>query len=256
MSGTEIKLSVPFLTVPATVDTSLRTWARQRANTRADSSSRSAEGRGGEKSSPLNVRVTRTKSSKMQRLNNKTKFQIKIDWQMQHARRSKQNQPPISMKQAVASQFFFLLLLLGFSSSSISRYCACDYINQNFVLCPDSILRSRMSMLCEIRNEIQGSRPHAICAGFEVVTAPAINVAIFWDIQPCSPYVNRRFGGTYYLHLQGRKSAEQETSEHRVVIRSSEMSVKPTLVESKGFWRWCISLRVIGFLDFVHHPEL
>jgi hypothetical protein len=29
---------------------------------------------------------------------------------------------------------------------------------------------------------------------------------------PCSPYVNQRFGGTYHLHLQGRKSAEQETS--------------------------------------------
>jgi hypothetical protein len=28
---------------------------------------------------------------------------------------------------------------------------------------------------------------------------------IFWDITPCSPLsVNRRFGGTYRLHLQGR----------------------------------------------------
>jgi hypothetical protein len=39
-----------------------------------------------------------------------------------------------------------------------------------------------------------------------------LNVAIFWDIAPCSPYVNRRFGGTYDLHLQGRGTAEQETS--------------------------------------------
>jgi hypothetical protein len=29
---------------------------------------------------------------------------------------------------------------------------------------------------------------------FEVFTAVVINVAIFWDISPCSPYVNRRFG--------------------------------------------------------------
>jgi hypothetical protein len=29
---------------------------------------------------------------------------------------------------------------------------------------------------------------------------------IFWDITPCSPLkVNRRFGGTYRLNLQGRK---------------------------------------------------
>jgi hypothetical protein len=36
---------------------------------------------------------------------------------------------------------------------------------------------------------------------------------IFWDITPRSPLkVNRRFGGTYRLHLQGRRITEQETS--------------------------------------------
>jgi hypothetical protein len=29
--------------------------------------------------------------------------------------------------------------------------------------------------------------------------------AIFWDVAPCRSSVNRRFGGTYRLHLQGRK---------------------------------------------------
>jgi hypothetical protein len=38
-----------------------------------------------------------------------------------------------------------------------------------------------------------------------------MNVPIIWDIAPCSLYVSRRFVGTY-LHLQGRKSIEQETS--------------------------------------------
>jgi hypothetical protein len=33
-----------------------------------------------------------------------------------------------------------------------------------------------------------------------------LNVAIFWHIMPLSPYVNQRFGGTYHIHLQGRKS--------------------------------------------------
>jgi hypothetical protein len=33
-----------------------------------------------------------------------------------------------------------------------------------------------------------------------------IRSTIFWDITPCSPLkFNRRFGGTYRLHLQGRK---------------------------------------------------
>jgi hypothetical protein len=37
----------------------------------------------------------------------------------------------------------------------------------------------------------------------------------FWDIAPCCPYVKRRFGGKYHLHLHGRKSLEQETSVKR-----------------------------------------
>jgi hypothetical protein len=42
-------------------------------------------------------------------------------------------------------------------------------------------------------------------AGFEVLTAVVMNSTIFWDITPCSPLrVNRRFGGTYGLHLQSR----------------------------------------------------
>jgi hypothetical protein len=49
--------------------------------------------------------------------------------------------------------------------------------------------------------------------GFEVLTAVVMNVAIFWDIAQCNPYVNRRFGGTHHLRLQGRKSDEQETSD-------------------------------------------
>jgi hypothetical protein len=29
--------------------------------------------------------------------------------------------------------------------------------------------------------------------------------AVFWDVAPCRCGVNRRFGGTYHLHLQGRR---------------------------------------------------
>jgi hypothetical protein len=42
--------------------------------------------------------------------------------------------------------------------------------------------------------------------GFEVFTAVVMKSIVFWDMTPCSPLsVNRRFGGTYRLHLQGRK---------------------------------------------------
>jgi hypothetical protein len=46
------------------------------------------------------------------------------------------------------------------------------------------------------------------------------NFAIYWDIAPCSTYVNRRFGGKYHLYLHGRKSAEQETSVSYRTIQS------------------------------------
>jgi hypothetical protein len=39
--------------------------------------------------------------------------------------------------------------------------------------------------------------------------------AVFWDVAPCRSYVNRLFGGTYRLHLQGRKFRERGTSVSR-----------------------------------------
>jgi hypothetical protein len=49
----------------------------------------------------------------------------------------------------------------------------------------------------------------------EVFTAVTMKNAIFWDVVPCRSCVNRRFGGTYRLHLQGRKTCEQGTSVSR-----------------------------------------
>jgi hypothetical protein len=70
-----------------------------------------------------------------------------------------------------------------------------------------------------------------IALGFEILTGVVTKFTIFWDLAPCSPYVNRRFRGMYHLHLQCRKSAKRETSVQRVsshlktgVIRSSERS--------------------------------
>jgi hypothetical protein len=60
--------------------------------------------------------------------------------------------------------------------------------------------------------------------------------AVFWDVAPCRSCVNRRFGGTYRLHLQGRKcrlqppahagSSHSDFSTLKMeAIRSSETSV-------------------------------
>jgi hypothetical protein len=50
-------------------------------------------------------------------------------------------------------------------------------------------------------------------AEFEVLTAVVMKSIILWDITPCSPLsFNRCYGGTYRLHLQGRRIVQQ-TSE-------------------------------------------
>jgi hypothetical protein len=38
---------------------------------------------------------------------------------------------------------------------------------------------------------------------------------VFWDVAPCSSFVNRRFGGTYRHQLEGRKIRERGTSVSR-----------------------------------------
>jgi hypothetical protein len=42
------------------------------------------------------------------------------------------------------------------------------------------------------------------CIRFEGFTAMTMKNIAFWDVAPCGSGLNRRFGGTYRLHLQGR----------------------------------------------------
>jgi hypothetical protein len=53
------------------------------------------------------------------------------------------------------------------------------------------------------------------CVKFEVFTAVIMKNAVFWDAAPCISCVTRRFGGTYRLHLQGKKINERGTSVSR-----------------------------------------
>jgi hypothetical protein len=50
---------------------------------------------------------------------------------------------------------------------------------------------------------------------FEVFTAVTMKNTVFWDVAPCRSCVNRRFGGMYYLHLQGKNIRELRTSLRR-----------------------------------------
>jgi hypothetical protein len=53
--------------------------------------------------------------------------------------------------------------------------------------------------------------------GFEVFTAVVMKSIIFWVVTPCSLLrCNRRSGGTYRLHLQGRRKFQQVPASKQV----------------------------------------
>jgi hypothetical protein len=86
-----------------------------------------------------------------------------------------------------------------------------------------------------------------------------LNVAIFWDIAPCSTYVSRRFGGTHDLHLQGGKSAERqcaaggsETSVYRRTIRRY-IPEDYNIYNSNSTREICFHMfESLNFINFVH----
>jgi hypothetical protein len=53
---------------------------------------------------------------------------------------------------------------------------------------------------------------------------------VFWDVALCSFGVNRLFGGTYRLHLQGRKIRERRTR----VIRWLQLSYQSEITSYIG----------------------
>jgi hypothetical protein len=58
----------------------------------------------------------------------------------------------------------------------------------------------------------------ALLVQFEAFTAVTKKNVIFWDVALCRSCVNRRFGGTYRLHLQGRRIRKQWTSVSRWLV--------------------------------------
>jgi hypothetical protein len=47
---------------------------------------------------------------------------------------------------------------------------------------------------------------------FEAFAAVTMKNVVYWDVALCRSCVNRRFGGTYRLHLQGRKIRELQVT--------------------------------------------
>jgi hypothetical protein len=60
----------------------------------------------------------------------------------------------------------------------------------------------------------------------EVPTTVVMKSSSFWDITPCSPLkVNRRFGGTCCLHLQGRRIKARKRYEAVSKYRTAEIAI-------------------------------
>jgi hypothetical protein len=52
-------------------------------------------------------------------------------------------------------------------------------------------------------------------------TAVTMKYSVFWDVAPCRYCANQRFGGTYRLHIQGKRISERGTSLSRCSSSSS-----------------------------------
>jgi hypothetical protein len=63
-----------------------------------------------------------------------------------------------------------------------------------------------------------------------------IIVSVSWDVALCSQYVNRRFRGTYHLHLQGKKSAVQQVASllHFSLLLGLFFTLKMEVLRSVG----------------------
>jgi hypothetical protein len=83
------------------------------------------------------------------------------------------------------------------SMCSLTFLLSISFVNDTYT---SSISYYQHSMSRNSNQEWQ--QTETICVGFEVFTAVVMKSIIFWDTMPCIPLsFNRRFGGTYRLHL-------------------------------------------------------
>jgi hypothetical protein len=73
-------------------------------------------------------------------------------------------------------------------------------------------------------------------ARFEAFTAVTMKNAVFWDVAPCRSCVNRRFGGTYRLHLHGTTSSQRHIPED-AILQQLFRDFDVTYVHCYVYWR-------------------
>jgi hypothetical protein len=73
--------------------------------------------------------------------------------------------------------------------------------------------------------------------GFGVFTAVVMKSIIFWGVTPCSLLrCNRRFGGTYRLHLQGRRKFQRKPASKQVASSIYMLELFSTQCHN---FEWC-----------------
>jgi hypothetical protein len=91
----------------------------------------------------------------------------------------------------------YVLLYATFSVTF--GYCVCCHLTVNTATIYFTIMLTSFKLQLRSVNSVR----------FEILTAVVIKSSIFWDISSCSLLkVNRRFGGTCRLHLQGRRISQ------------------------------------------------
>jgi hypothetical protein len=61
---------------------------------------------------------------------------------------------------------------------------------------------------------------------FEVFTAMIMKNTVFWNVAPCRYYVNRRFGGTYRPHLQGKSNPRAMNQREQIAVGDTFFGAK------------------------------
>jgi hypothetical protein len=85
-----------------------------------------------------------------------------------------------------------------------------------------------------------------------------MNNAVFWDLAPCRSCVYRSFGGTHYLHLQGRKMEAICSSETSFHTRSPRRHIPEDGILHVGFLFDALSVeqgfpKLLWFCPANHH---
>jgi hypothetical protein len=123
------------------------------------------------------------------------------------------------------------MLLLCISCMMLYMSTAWEYCrshNQSFLLFVVAVIKVKM-------------------VTFEVFTPVTMKNAYFRDVAPCRSCVNRRFGGTHRLHLQGRKISERGTSVSRWLQIAATQDLHGPTSQKTAFFKVKIILWYYNF---------